>query len=316
MKNTTQLPSLEEFKKEAKSLKRTDKSHKTLNSALNALALRFGYKSWNVIKTKLISVPDPITEGILAIECSTTPPRVLGFVFDDKKHDMTYTAKEGDKTLYEGHSLSEASRLFKNSELKAYEVELWGKSIKINNTPIPESVYGSKDAPYRYASMLKVMQELGATHSIPSAEVLNVMNSEGGKNEGRGYVFRPIHAPEKVISYSVDPDKFNSICQNMLDQTKRYFGNFYLEAGAAKTARMFREKVGNEEYYETLYEKEDEAKEQEGPNKCTVCGNRDVLPELFETEEGGVVRRTIHCTNEECQATWTETFRYSDYKMD
>ncbi len=52
MQNTT-LPSIQEFKKQAKALKKKDKNIKSLGHALNIMAQKFGHKNWNTIKDNL-----------------------------------------------------------------------------------------------------------------------------------------------------------------------------------------------------------------------------------------------------------------------
>jgi len=53
MQNTT-LPSTQEFKKQAKVLKKKDKNIKSLGHALNIMAQKFGHKNWNTIKDLLV----------------------------------------------------------------------------------------------------------------------------------------------------------------------------------------------------------------------------------------------------------------------
>lgn len=53
MQNTT-LPSIQEFKKQAKELKKKDKNIKSLGHALNIMAQKFGHKNWNTIKDYLV----------------------------------------------------------------------------------------------------------------------------------------------------------------------------------------------------------------------------------------------------------------------
>lgn len=53
MQNTI-LPSTQEFKKQAKELKKKDKNIKSLGHALNIMAQKFGYKNWNTIKDLLV----------------------------------------------------------------------------------------------------------------------------------------------------------------------------------------------------------------------------------------------------------------------
>lgn len=55
---------------------------------------------------------------------------------------------------------------------------------------------------------------------------------------------------------------------------------------------------------------------EDGPNECVVCGSEDISADLFDTEEGGCVNRGVRCNNPECEATWTETYKYHDYEKD
>ncbi len=53
MQNTI-LPSTQEFKKQAKELKKKDKNIKSLGHALNIMAQKYGHKNWNTIKDFLV----------------------------------------------------------------------------------------------------------------------------------------------------------------------------------------------------------------------------------------------------------------------
>jgi len=61
MKNTT-LPSIEDFKKEAKQLREKDETIKGHMNSLHILARKYGYKNWNTIRPELLKVVhiDPV----------------------------------------------------------------------------------------------------------------------------------------------------------------------------------------------------------------------------------------------------------------
>lgn len=61
MENTT-LPSIENFKKEARQLREKDETIKSHTKSLNILARKYGYKNWNTIRPELLKViqTDPI----------------------------------------------------------------------------------------------------------------------------------------------------------------------------------------------------------------------------------------------------------------
>lgn len=221
MKNTTQLPSLEEFKKQAKTLKRLDKSHKTFNSALNALALRFGYKSWNVIRTKLMDVPSPINGGTLAINNSVSPSRILSFSFDEMNYSMTYVITMGDSTLYKGHSLDEASIILEKGARKKYSVRISGKSILIGNILIPYDIYHSRKSLYLYTPLDEIISNLEELEEeADEVSALNIRSQIEDIEDGDKFLFCSKMSPE-LVSYEYDPDKFNKICENLLDLTLR-----------------------------------------------------------------------------------------------
>jgi len=241
MKIETNLPSLQDFRKQAKELKKIERSHQTLNSALNALAHRFGYKSWNHIKNKLMDVPSPIKSGTLAINNDVDPKIVLSFkcTIADKLYngiEMKYTTIQGNNTLYSGSLLTEAYKYINGDFTSLYKItkdmsKEEGHNITINGVSILDAVFD--DSRVNYIYMHRSQREAELEEMIDSAdseaEVISLnaeleditLFEEDTKHPENNFIFANDNRYDFVTYDDVD---FNKICQTILDVNMELLG--------------------------------------------------------------------------------------------
>lgn len=235
MKHTT-LPTLQEFKQEAKSLKK-NKSIKTLGEALNTLAKDYGFKNWNIIKTKLIDTSSTINKGTLCINDKIKPTRTLEFVFNNSSVNnpiMEYNVIEESVIIYTSKSLHDAHTAFfnfennieNNPQLKPFEILIENhKTVNINGISVPDHVFDNEILPYRYR---KVSHELYALRNKIKDGTLLIQQFEDADDKIQKLKTLPdehlfVNALDTMefCSASHDTLKFNSICQKVLKEHYR-----------------------------------------------------------------------------------------------
>jgi len=232
--NTT-LPTLMEFKQIAKTFKKNNPTINTLGEALNVLAKQYGFKSWNVIKTKLVDIP-LLSKGVLLIDTNKTPNRSLEFYFNNSSEDnpfMEYYVIEDSTILYTTRSINDAHIVFltldtsldTESQLIPYELIITDRYIMINNTTINKTVFDNEILPYKCISTEHELRSLRnkvknglvprfnfERFVYPKIEKLKVLSDD--------YIFNHI-MEDSFCSAQTDTATFNFLCKRVLIETAR-----------------------------------------------------------------------------------------------
>ena len=123
MQNTI-LPSTQEFKKQAKALKKKDKNIKSLGHALNIMAQKFGHKNWNTIKD-LLEDKEPLVFTTVYINIYTRQ--------DDEFYPSKMFRTDGKPTIEVFGSKEEADEdiLFYINEVRGTNFSTYDEAMEV-----------------------------------------------------------------------------------------------------------------------------------------------------------------------------------------